>query len=159
MLPAAHLPGNLSTEGAWALALSEAQRTAGWLPLHASLAAREGRALAVSGPSGAGKSTAALRLLGLGYDILAEDQAWIRGQDVVCSGLDASLRVFPDSLERFALAQKGRADGPDVMGKLYLPLPHAGSAAVLTQLLLLSPDASGPLTRAAQVRGLWEASG
>ena len=57
------------------------------LILHASCVAMQGRGLLILGPSGSGKSGLALQLLGLGADLVADDQtelAFEDGQLVAC---------------------------------------------------------------------------
>lgn len=149
-------------EAAWLLALAEAQRRAGWLPLHAATVAQpvatsggEG-AVSFSGVSGAGKSTAALRLMGLGYRVLAEDQTWFHAVSGQVVGLDRWLRTYPDSLERFApqLAREGCSK--DAYGKLMLPLPAQKPAALRELLFFGLPTAP---SRADRVRAVWECAG
>ncbi|PTA67894.1 hypothetical protein [Deinococcus arcticus] len=144
---------------AWALALTEAHRAGGWLPLHAALVAGPGGAAAVLGVSGAGKSTAALRLRAGGWTVLAEDRAWVdpHGQ---ATGLDRTLRAYRDSVERFApalLTEFGAAPR-DPRGKALLALAPAPPAP-LRAVLVLAPLGAGEVTPAERVRSLWEASG
>lgn len=90
-----------ASEAAWTLAFVEAHRAGGWLPLHASVLAHAGRAVAITGVSGAGKSTAALRLAGTGLQVLAEDHAWVSPERCTV-GFDTHLRAYEDSVRRFA---------------------------------------------------------
>lgn len=160
----------------WSLALTEAHRAGGWLPLHAALIVREGRAVALSGVSGAGKSTAALRLLAGGWSVLAEDRAFWHAPTGQVAGLDRSLRAFPDSVERFAPALLPQAlAGPrDARGKLLLPLPPVHAEATLSAVLLFAgghgPDlpppaltpptfTPPPLAPTRRVQALWELTG
>lgn len=139
------------------LLLSELHRTRGWLPLHASTAALNGRAVSITGPSGAGKSTAALRLAAQGYTILAEDQTWLHPATRRVHGLDRWLRAYPDSLERFATQLLPQSQGTDVYGKHLLPLSRSRDAAELDALLFLGQPTEITVTHAA--RHVWEASG
>lgn len=139
------------------LLLSELHRARGWLPLHASTAALNGRAVSITGPSGAGKSTAALRLASLGYTILAEDQTWLHPATRRVHGLDRWLRVYPDSLERFAPQLLPQSQGTDVYGKHLLSLGRTREAATLEALLFLGQPADIPAAQATRL--LWEASG
>lgn len=47
---------------------------AGYLELHASLVAQDGRGILLRGPSGAGKSDLALRLIDRGFALVADDR-------------------------------------------------------------------------------------
>ncbi|GHF80399.1 hypothetical protein [Deinococcus ficus] len=139
------------------LLFSELHRARGWLPLHASTAARNGHAVSITGPSGAGKSTAALRLAGLGYTVLAEDQTWLHPETRRVHGLDCWLRAYPDSLERFAPQLLPQSQGTDVYGKHLLSLSRTREAATLEALLFLGQPADIPAAQATRL--LWEASG
>lgn len=139
------------------LLLSELHRARGWLPLHASTAALNGRAVSITGPSGAGKSTASLRLAGLGYTILAEDQTWLHPATRRVHGLDRWLRAYPDSLERFAPQLLPHTQGTDVYGKHLLSLGRTREAATLEALLFLGQPADIPAAQATRL--LWEAGG
>ncbi|MDW8398280.1 MAG: hypothetical protein RMK90_06890, partial [Acetobacteraceae bacterium] len=48
--------------------------------LHASCAAREGEAVLLLGPPGSGKSDLLLRLLGLGWGLVADDQVLLSAE-------------------------------------------------------------------------------
>ncbi|MBZ9751354.1 hypothetical protein K7W42_10805 [Deinococcus sp. HMF7604] len=140
----------------WAVALTEAHRAAGWLPLHAAVVAGPAGAVAISGPSGAGKSTACLRLLAAGRPVIAEDRAWW-GPAGEVTGLDRVLRAFDDSLVQFAPHLLGGPLTRDIKGKRVLPLPTTGEGGLLLALLLLGH--TGDLGPAARVRLAWEATG
>lgn len=143
----------------WALALTEAHRSGGWLPLHAALVAGPAGAAAVLGVSGAGKSTAALRLRAGGWAVLAEDRAWV-GPHGQAAGLDRTLRAYRDSVERFAPALLPEFDAAprDPRGKALLPLEAAPPVPLRAVLVLGAPGpAEVPLPE--RVRLLWESSG
>ncbi|GAA5502788.1 hypothetical protein Dxin01_02535 [Deinococcus xinjiangensis] len=155
----------------WMLALTEAHRAGGWLPLHAAAVAQAGRAVALTGVSGAGKSTALLRLGALGYDLLAEDRCFWHAPSGQVAGLDRYLRAFEDSLQRFAPQHLAAQPERDSKGKRLLPLPPA-PAAQLCALLLLGPPqtlteqrlsspshSSRNLSGAERVRALWDTTG
>lgn len=151
----------VSTEGAeeaaWLLALSELQRWAGWLPLHAATVARGGQAVSITGVSGAGKSTAALRLLGAGWTVLAEDQTWVHPTSLSVIGLDRFLRTYTDSLERFAPQLATQVQGQDAYGKQMLPLSAPSGPNHLRGLLMFGLPERIPA--AAVVRAVWECTG
>lgn len=138
------------------LALTEAQRAGGWLPLHAATVAQGNRAVAISGVSGAGKSTATLRLRGEGYAVLSEDRTFWQAETGLVAGLDRYLRAFEDSLQTFAPHLLSASVGRDIKGKHLLPLAQAGRAE-LEAVLLFSP--SERLSAAERVRAVWEMSG
>lgn len=138
------------------LAMTEAHRAGGWLPLHAATVSVGGRAAALSGVSGAGKSTATLRLLAAGYSVLAEDRTFYSAGQV--AGMDRSLRAFDDSARRFAPAWLPRSAGRDAKGKLLLPLPACASPARLERVLLFGPEQSS-LSLPERVRAIWEMTG
>ncbi|MFC3605365.1 hypothetical protein [Deinococcus soli (ex Cha et al. 2016)] len=150
------------TAEAAALAMTELHRAGDWLPLHASVVARGGHAVAITGPSGAGKSTALLRLLQQGYDVIAEDRSVWHAPTGLIVGMDRSLRAYTRSLELFAPDWLGRLPLPqDQHGKWQLPLAELQSAptapARLRRLLLLG--APPHHERSASVRAVWEATG
>lgn len=149
-------PGPVS-EAAWLLALAELHRLSGWLPLHAATVGRGEQAVSITGVSGAGKSTAALRLAGAGWTVLAEDQTWVHAVTLRVTGLDRFLRTYPDSLERFAPHLNAQVQGQDAYGKQLLPLTPPVTPSRLTALLFFGlPPRPGPAER---VRGLWECTG
>lgn len=139
-----------------AVAMTEAHRAAGWLPLHAALIGGAGGAVALLGDSGAGKSTACLRLHAAGHPVLAEDRAWLSPQGLV-TGLDRGLRAFDDSVARFAPQWAADEDAPrDAKGKRILPLIQPGALPLRAALLL----SDTPLPQgAARVSLAWSAAG
>jgi len=149
--------GKQIPETAWTLAFVEAHRAGGWLPLHAAVLIRENRAVALTGVSGAGKSTAALRLAGAKFQVLAEDQAWLHPVDGRIVGLDTHLRAFEDSVRRFAPHLLEQAEGYDAHGKLLIPIIRWGEQGILQTLLVFG--LSELLTSGERVRALWEATG
>ncbi len=143
---------------AWSLALTEVQRAGGWLPLHAAVVARGGKAVAITGVSGAGKSTATLRLLGLGFRVICEDRAFWHAASGEVRGLDRWLRAFDDSVDTFAPQLRDQALAQrDIKGKLLLPLTPDAGAAQLLEVLALSDGSV--MDSAGRVRLLWETTG
>lgn len=134
------------------LAFTEVQRAAGLLSLHASVLSRDGQTVAISGPSGAGKSTAALRLLGRGWQLVAEDWAWLDPATLRLVGWDSGLRLRPESLERFAPELIAGAP-TDVHGKRVLSPPRLTGEQTLTGLYFLSATPSA--SRLELVRAVW----
>ncbi|WP_424952190.1 hypothetical protein [Deinococcus sp.] len=148
--------------GALLLAFTEVQRAAGLLPLHASVLSRGGlsrggQTVAVSGPSGAGKSTAALRLLGRGWQLVAEDWAWLDPVSGQLLGWDSGLRLRPESLERFA-PELLQGAPTDQHGKRVLDPPRLNGAQALDAIFFLSAHSSAPRpdgSRLELVRSVW----
>jgi HPr kinase/phosphorylase len=64
------------------------------MPLHASCAARGGAGVLFLGPSGAGKSELVLRLMGLGWMLVADDQVELEAEppDLLMATPPAALR-------------------------------------------------------------------
>ena len=149
----AHLAlGSGVSAAASMLALTEVQRAAGLLPLHASVLTRGGRTVAVSGPSGAGKSTAALRLLRQGWHLVAEDWAWLNPENLEVVGWDRGLRLRPESLERFAPELLAGAP-TDEHGKKVISPASVTEALTLNALYFLNP---APFSaRQEDVRAVW----
>ncbi len=93
-----------SPEGRWPLllALHEAVRASGLLPLHCAAAVHpdEAGATALLGPSGVGKSTTLLALAQAGWAPVCEDFAWLDPTNGMVHAWDHGLRLRPDALER-----------------------------------------------------------
>jgi hypothetical protein len=141
------------------LAMTEVGRASGLLPLHAAVLTRSGQTVAVSGESGSSKSTAALRLLGLGWTLVAEDSAWLDPQTMRVAGADEGLRLRGDSLRRFPTLELGPLLGRDRHGKRWYGAARASGATLDRLYLLDARQAPGVLSPAAAVRALWSASG
>src|SRR5579862_1482648 len=80
----------------------------GLLPLHASVVAVGGRAVALAGPSGAGKSTLAAVLAARGHDVLADDICILdtaNGAEILPS--TSRLRLWRDALDHLGIACAG----------------------------------------------------
>lgn len=107
----------------------------GFLPLHASAVAHEGRVYAFTGPAGAGKSTLAAGLGRLGLPLFCDDTLLIdlsaRGQPVCMPG-HKRLKLRPDALvltDAVAVAPVGADSGKSyarpAAGAVSDPLPLA----------------------------------
>jgi hypothetical protein len=83
------------------LAIAEGLRASGLISLHASIAARDGQALAFLGPSGRGKTTTLLRSLEAGFVPVCEDFAWCDADTLEVFGFDRGLRLLPDTAKFF----------------------------------------------------------
>lgn len=163
--------GSAEALAALHVALCEALRASGLVPLHAAVAVppgEDGRATALLGRSGVGKSTTLLRLVGAGWRPLAEDLSWIDPETLALYAWDRGVRLWPGTLEAFLpqLAAKDWRTGAD--GKLFLAYDELGPVhprtGTLERFALLArvPDGGTgwePLAPAEAVRALWEAVG
>lgn len=73
----------------------------GYVLVHAGAVGQDGRCLAVCGPSGAGKSTAALGLVGEGFDFVSNDRLLMRLEEnglVTVHGIPKHPRVNPGTI-------------------------------------------------------------
>lgn len=149
------------------LAVCEALRASGLVPLHASVIVRDGIATALCGPSGVGKSTTLLRAIDAGWTPLAEDLSWLDAESLELHGWDRGVRLWPEGRARLAGWREAAWD-TDADGKLFIPYERLGAALVrqapLGRVLALRRDdarESGvhALTYRDRVRGLWESIG
>lgn len=157
------------------LAVCEAVRASGLVPLHAAIAVAPNagrRATALLGASGAGKSTTLLRLMRVGWMPVAEDFGWVDPETLAIYGWDRGVRVWPGTLEAFRPDLAARHWPRDADGKLLLGYRELGATAMragtLSGLALLTPEPGGdaggesdrgPLPDHVGVRALWEAVG
>ena len=149
------------------VAVSEALRASGLVPLHAAVARRGGETVAWLGTSGVGKSTTLLFAVEAGWSPIAEDLCWLEPETLRVDGFDRGVRCWPETLERFF----PRWQGADVTGdgKRLIDYPRLGSAAgaragTLSRLCVLGRDLAGPsrrepVTARDVVKALWEATG
>ena len=166
-----HAPG---AAGRWPLllALHEAVRASGLLPLHCAAAVHpdEDGASALLGASGVGKSTTLLTLAHAGWAPVCEDFAWLDPNTMQLYAWDHGVHMLPDTLERLGTqappTQRAPAGGKHLL--TYRDLAeHYGVArrvaAPLQRLAWLVRD-EGPsrwtdLPRVQAVPVLWEAIG
>lgn len=135
------------------LALGEAVRASGLVPLHAAIAIAPNaarRATAFLGASGAGKSTMLLRLMRIGWTPVAEDFGWVDPETLTVYGWDRGVRTWPGTLEAFRPDLAARSWPRDAHGKLLLDFcelgaatPRAGTLTGLTLLTLEPPGNTG----------------
>jgi hypothetical protein len=78
----------------------EAIRASGLLPMHTSIAARDGVGTAFTGESGRGKTTTLIHSIKAGFSPICEDFAWLEPNSLEVFGCDRGLRCLPDTLER-----------------------------------------------------------
>ena len=150
------------------VAVSEALRASGLLPLHAAVVVRDGVASAIAAPSGTGKTTTLVRLLSRGWSPLAEDLSWLDPGTYTLYGWDRGLRLWSDGLARVGSALAAAPWGVDPDGKRFLDWADVGVPRVprarLARVVLLQRDATRPtclepLSPREAVRVLWEATG
>lgn len=138
--------------------------------LHGSCAARDGQAVLLIGPPGVGKSDLLLRLLGRGFDLVADDQVDICNGDVAApdalSGLLevrglGILRLPSVRSARLALvadlsARADRLPLPAIHSTLGVPLVHIDArAASAPDRIAMALDCA--LGRIEQVAGAFAA--
>ena len=128
------------------VAIGEAVASTGLLPLHSAAMSREGWTVAVLGPSGAGKSTTAVLAALEGWQLIAEDSAWLDPTTLSVYGADPTLRLRSgtESVVAGRLADERAlilADQPhDGLKRLlsYEALGGRRSTATLDELVLLA---------------------
>ncbi len=160
--------------GRWPLllALHEAVRASGLLPLHCAAAVHpdDRGATIFLGPAGVGKSTTLLTLARAGWAPVCEDFAWLDPESRRLYAWDHEVRLRPDALARFGpLATWAQSGGAAT--KRVVPFDEIAArcgvqrqtSASLQRLAWLQRDRgpSGwePLDRVAAVPVLWEAIG
>ncbi len=75
---------------------------ANWIPVHAAAIGRDGRFVLVPGAGGAGKSTLSAAALAAGWEVIADDFAWLltRKNSVTVESPYATLRLTSDAREQ-----------------------------------------------------------
>ena len=152
------------------VAMCEALRARGLVPLHAAVIARDGRATALVGHAGVGKSSTLIAAMEAGWAPIAEDFAWfdpVTRQVFAWSG-ERGIRLPADGLRRLPSSWSSAPWREERGGKLLLaynqiPLPRLDSAK-LTRIALIDRDASNatklePLSARDAARALWESAG
>lgn len=154
------------------LALIEALRASGLIPLHAAVVVRDGEATALTARSGTGKTTTLLRLLAAGWTPLAEDLAWLDPDSLTLYGWDRGIRLWQETIDRFLPQLAGAPWTTDPDGKRFLgyrdlaPLSMGGvqlegaeapslrvSSARLTRIVRLERGAASPEVAATRPGG------
>lgn len=118
----------------------------GLLPLHASVVAVEGKAVALAGPSGVGKSTLAAALSLKGHPVLADDMGIIdtaHGAEVLLS--TNRLRLWRDALQHFDIPAKNL---PRALSRNEKYLIEGGEQSgserrILSAIIILSKQGNG----------------
>jgi hypothetical protein len=123
---------------AWPLLLS----ILGKESLHACVVERGGHGLAVLGTSGAGKSTTALRLIELGFRVVADDLL-VFGQGFQAIPGPPFIRLRPDQAE-------GQAGQWDSAGKFRCAVPTCDQPIPINQIVVLDDtvEHTGPVSGA-----------
>jgi hypothetical protein len=105
-------------------------------PLHAAAIACDGRAVLLAGESGAGKSTLAYVARSAGFDVLAEDHAWVQLEpELRIWGGASHVRLEPNAATRFP-------DAPGVVStvagktKLIVDMPRSAGGLVATDAVV-----------------------
>jgi len=138
--------------------------------MHGSCAARDGQAVLLIGPPGAGKSDLVLRLLGRGFDLVADDQVHIEDGNVSAPEAIAGLlevrglgivRLPHIAKARLALVvdlgmRADRLPEPMIDQRFALPLVHIDAqAASAPDRVIMALDCA--LGRVDQVAGVFAA--
>lgn len=152
------------------VALCEALRARGFVPLHAAVVARDGTATALVGRSGVGKSTTMLSLVERGWLPLSEDFAWFDPSTRRVYGWagERGVRLTSEGLRRvpthWQLASwRRQQDGKFYLGYDGLAVERPASAELARVLVLHRDPAlrSGvePIPMRDAARALWESAG
>lgn len=152
------------------VAMCEALRARGLVPLHAAVIARGGCATALIGHSGIGKSSTLIAAMESGWLPVAEDFAWLDPmtlQVFAWSG-ERGIRLTPNGLHRLpaewhSAAWRTERDGKLLLAYEEMELPRP-TCAELTRIVLLDRDASRetsiePLAARDAARALCESAG
>ncbi len=114
--------------------------------MHGSCASRDGQAVLLIGPPGAGKSDLILRLLGRGFDLVADDQVEISGGIVSApAALSGLLEVRGLGIVRLPHVASARlaliADLGGAGDRLPLPARHAALDVPIIHLIASAASA------------------
>ncbi len=82
------------------VAVIEAIRASGLLPMHTSIASKNGIGTAFTGESGRGKTTTLIHSVKAGFQPICEDFAWLEPISLEVFGCDRGLRCLPDTFEQ-----------------------------------------------------------
>lgn len=152
------------------VAMCETLRSRGFVPLHAAVVVRDGKATAVVGRRGVGKSSTLLALIEQGWAPLGEDVAWLdwNTRRVHAWSGEIGVRLTDEGLGRLPMRWRDarwRRARDEKLLLLYddMSVPRTLSAE-LTRVVVLERDASvstvvRPLPMRAAVRALWECAG
>ncbi|MGH7576830.1 MAG: hypothetical protein ACREM1_17110 [Longimicrobiales bacterium] len=158
-----------SVPAALHVAICEALRATGLVPLHGAIIVRDGHATALVGPSGAGKSTTLIRALDSGWLPLAEDFAWLDPVTRQVYGWDRAVRLTEEGLDSLPSSWRSAGWRTGADGKRFLPFECCArvrpASAELMRLAVLHRDprrrdsAWEPMAPHDAVRALWESAG
>jgi hypothetical protein len=150
------------------IALTEAVRASGLVSFHASVIARDGRAITFTGPSGTGKSTLLLEATVAGWTPIAEDLAWLDPSTHMIYGWDRGVRVLPDTRRRYAPSFARARWRPGGAGKSFVAYDELDASGTrsgkLGLVVRLERDPAAEtlleeLSPRSAVKVLWEAAG
>lgn len=158
-----------SVPAALHVAICEALRATGLVPLHGAIVVRDGRATALVGPSGAGKSTTLIGALDSDWLPVAEDFAWLDPVVRQVYGWDRGVRLTEKAVDSLPPAWRDASWRTGADGKQFLPFEWCGrvrpASAELTRLAVLNRDprrresAWEPISPHDALRALWESAG
>ena len=152
------------------VAMCEALRGHGLVPLHASVVARDGKATAILGESGSGKTSTLLTLLEQGWLPVSEDVAVLDPTTRrVCGwGGELGVRLTEDALRRLSARWRCSAWRHGADAKLFLSYDAMRTtrlkSAELSRVVVLQRDASRettlePISPRDAARAIWESAG
>jgi hypothetical protein len=149
------------------VAVIEALRISGLIPLHTSIAVKNGSATAFVGQSGRGKTTTLITAIAHGYQPLCEDFALLEPNTGMVYPLDRGLRCLPDTLERLQRLFPNAKPSHFDRDKFVVPfetLSLRSFSATLQHVYMLErnfeePTRFEPMRNAERVMTLFSASG
>lgn len=152
------------------VALCEALRATGLVPLHAAVVTRNAETIAFTGLSGVGKSSTLVSAVAQGWTPIAEDFAWLDATTRRVYGWDRGVHLNDDGLARLreTLPREGWQRERDKQFIAFDRLTDATStrraSPTLTRLVELRRDALRDssverLDSREAVRALWEGAG
>jgi hypothetical protein len=153
--------------GVLMVAVIEALRISGLIPLHTSIAVKDGLATAFVGQSGRGKTTTLITAIAHGYQPLCEDFALLEPETRLVYPLDRGLRCLPDTLERlqklFPNAKPSHFDRDKYVVPFETLAPRAFNAELHRMYMLErnfeEPTRLEPMRSVESVMALFSASG